>query len=172
MTTENPAAPDGDPDRVARTVEQWRRTAPSLDVSPLEVFGRMHRTYVHYNARISRHFGEHDLSPAGFEVIAALYRHGEPYRMSVTQLAGETLISAGGMTMRLDRLERDGYVVRDRTSPDRRLVLVSLTPVGLERVVEVATEHFANEAAMLTCLDEDERRVLAGLLATLERHLR
>lgn len=161
-----------DLDRVNRSVAQWRLTAPELDVSPLEVFGRVHRVFALYSARITRVFAEHGLSTAGFEVLAALYRNGEPFCLSVSQLAEETLISSGGMTMRLDRLERDGFVVRDRTSTDRRLVLVSLTAEGLRRVTAVSVAHFANEAEMLLCLDDEERSRLAGLLTMLEQHLR
>lgn len=161
-----------DVDRVTHSLDQWSLSAPGLDVSALQVFGRVHRVYALYSARINRVFAEHDLSTAGFEVLAALYRNGEPYRLSVSELADETLISSGGMTMRLDRLERDGFVVRDRTSADRRLVLVSLTAEGLSRVAAVSVEHFANEAVMLACLDEQERALLATLLATLEKHLR
>lgn len=164
-------SPRGEVDRVTHSVDQWRLAAPGLDVSPLEVFGRVHRVYALYSSRITRVFAEHELSTAGFEVLAALYRNGEPYRLSVSELADETLISSGGMTMRLDRLERDGFVVRDRTSTDRRLVLVSLTDEGLSRVVAVSVAHFANEAAMLACLDEKERTALASLLTTLEKHL-
>lgn len=163
---------DRDPDRVTHSVAQWRLAAPELDVSPLEVFGRVHRVFALYSAQITRVFAEHDLSTAGFEVLAALYRNGEPYRLSVSELADETLISSGGMTMRLDRLERDGFVVRDRTVTDRRLVLVSLTAEGLRRVTAASVEHFANEAEMLACLDGGERLVLAELLTTLEKHLR
>ena len=38
--------------------------------------------------------------------------------------------TSGGMTLTLDRLERSGWVLRDRDEGDRRRVVLRLTPAG------------------------------------------
>ncbi len=164
--------PRDEGDRVERSIAQWAMVAPGLDVSPMEVFGRVHRVFALYSAHINRVFAQHGMSAAGFEVLAALFRAGAPYRLTVSQLTHETLISSGGMTMRLDRLERDGLVMRERALDDRRIVFASLTEGGVKLVAEVAALHFANEADLLEGLDQDGRKHLSGLLADLERAMR
>ncbi|MET0952625.1 MAG: MarR family transcriptional regulator [Aeromicrobium sp.] len=159
-------------DRVERSIAQWAVVAPGLDVSPMEVFGRIHRVFALYNTHINRVFTQHGMSAAGFEVLAALFRAGAPYRLSVSRLTHETLISSGGMTMRLDRLERDGLIVRERALDDRRIVFASLTERAVALVADVAAVHFANEAVLLKGIDPDDRQHLSGLLSDLERCMR
>lgn len=51
---------------------------------------------------------------------------------TVAGCAREAGIDAGAMTRMLDRLEAKGLVVRERSTQDRRVVHVSLTPHGAE----------------------------------------
>jgi DNA-binding MarR family transcriptional regulator len=72
---------------------------------------------------------------------------------------------AAGITRLLDKLEATGYVVRERSTPDRRQVLCRITSEGL-RVLEALDEPVdaANLLAMQG-LEEPERLKLAELLA-------
>jgi DNA-binding MarR family transcriptional regulator len=63
--------------------------------------------------------------------------------MSATELARWVLLSSGGMTNRLDRMEEAGLVRRGPDPTDRRGVLVELTPRG-RRVIDAAIDaHLA-----------------------------
>ena len=55
--------------------------------------------------------------------------------MSVTDLAGHMGVTVATMSLAIDRLERKGYVRRDRDPRDRRRVLLRVTPAG-ERLRE------------------------------------
>jgi DNA-binding MarR family transcriptional regulator len=156
-------------DRVDLSVAQWAEQWPELDVSAMEVFGRLHRIFHLYEAEIARVFHEHGVNAAAFGVLAALYRSGPPYRLQVGDLAELTLVSTGGMTQRLDRLERLGLVVRERDRGDRRVVHATLTDAGHECAREVAEAHFTNERRLLHLLDPDQRGRLADILRLLER---
>jgi DNA-binding MarR family transcriptional regulator len=50
--------------------------------------------------------------------------------MTVAELARELQMDAGAMTRLLDRLEKKGLCKRVRSTEDRRVVMVELTPDG------------------------------------------
>ncbi|MFC9977289.1 MarR family winged helix-turn-helix transcriptional regulator [Spirillospora sp. NPDC127200] len=158
-------------DTVDLIIEQWRRERPDVDVSGLAVFGRLHRGFLRYTALLAEVFERHGINMAAFDVLATLLRSGPPYRRTAGELAEISLVSTGGVTLRLDRLEKAGLITRERDPQDRRVVHARLTDEGLELTNAVVAEHFANEQRMLAGLSEAERRQLARLLGKLERSL-
>ncbi|WP_132879908.1 MarR family winged helix-turn-helix transcriptional regulator [Tamaricihabitans halophyticus] len=159
------------PDAVDLIVEQWRHSRPELDTSALAVLGRLHRSYRRYHAQIGALFDRHGISMGAFDLLSALRRSGEPYRLSAGVLAEQTLVTTGGLTQRVDRLEEQGLVVRERNVGDGRVVHVRLTDEGRALIDKVADDHFANERGMLIGLTGAERQQLAGLLRRLERSM-
>ena len=166
-----PARKPQPPDQLERMIAQWERELPGLDVSPLAVFGRLHRSYLRYAALLGEVFDKYGINMASFDVLGPLRRSGPPYRCTAGELASTGLITTGGLTLRLDRLEKAGLIVRVRDDADRRVVYAQLTAEGLELTDRVAKEHFANEDRMLSGLTPADRRQLAALLAKLERSL-
>ena len=164
-------AADGQ-DAVDVIIAQWQRELPGLDVSALAVFGRLHRSYLLYAARLTEIFDRYGINTASFDVLAALRRSGPPYRATAGRLARTGLITTGGVTQRLDRLERAGLITRDRDAGDRRVVHAQLTADGLEVVGQAAAAVFASQQQMLAGLTETERAELAVLLGAVERSLR
>lgn len=171
MTTRTARKTAGRRDAVDAIMTQWQRELPDLDVSALAVFGRLHRGYLRYATLIGPVFDRHGISMAAFDVLAALRRSGLPYRRTAGELANIGLVTTGGVTLRLDRLEAAGLIVRERDTSDRRVVYAQLTADGLELTECVAREHFSNEQHMLAGLTEAERRQLADLLGKLEGSL-
>ncbi|MFD8689734.1 MarR family winged helix-turn-helix transcriptional regulator [Streptomyces sp. NPDC059651] len=161
----------GRPDAVDLILEQWKRELPALDASPMEVLGRLHRSFLRYQGLLSDLFECFDLNMAAFDVLAALRRSGPPYRQTAGQLADIALVTTGGITLRLDRLEKAGLVTRERDEADRRIVYARLTERGTEIADVVAVAHFANEERMLAELSGAERHRLGLLLGKLERSL-
>lgn len=156
-------------DAVAAIVEDWRRERPELDTAPLEVFARLHRTFLRYHSQISKPLEEYGVSMAGFDVLTALRRAGAPYSRTAGELAESALISSAGVTLRIDRLEKDGLIVRERDPEDRRVVHSRLSEEGRERIDELFAEHLENERRMLSGLSPAECRQLGRLLGKLER---
>jgi len=159
-------------DPVDIIIAQWEREIPDMDVSALAVFGRLHRSYLRYSALIGEVFDRHGINQASFDVLTALRRSEPPHRRTAGELAVTGLITTGGLTLRLDRLEQAGLIIRERDADDRRVVHAQLTDAGLKLIDQVAREHFANELEMLSGLSKPERAQLAALLAKLERSLR
>jgi DNA-binding MarR family transcriptional regulator len=82
-------------------------------------------------------------------------------------LTTEEEISSGGMTDRLDRLERAGLVVRRPDPRDRRGKLIVLTDRGRRLVDDTLARHVANEERLLLSLTEAEQETLNALLKKL-----
>ncbi|NYF98055.1 MarR family winged helix-turn-helix transcriptional regulator [Janibacter cremeus] len=158
------------PDPVDHIISTWGDVSPDLDVTPMHVFGRLHRAYLLYRQEITALFEELGTSTSGFEVLAALRRQPE-FRAAAGDLAQGTLVTTGGLTLRVRRLEAEGLVTRSRDTRDNRVVYVELTEMGLELVDRVARIHFANLGRLLDSLSERERSSLAGGLNKLEQSM-
>lgn len=149
-------------------VEQWARERPDLPALPMAVFGRLSDA----SEKVMRDhmnplFAEAGLQPGEFDVLATLRRGGPPYMLSPTRLYEATMISSGGMTNRLDRLERAGFVERRPDPDDRRGKLIALTDQGKHVIDETIGRHVANEERLLSVLTPAEQESLNGLLKKL-----
>jgi len=164
------AGPGGD-DLIDVILGQWRAMRPELDPSPIDVLGRLHRAYLRYQTLTGRVFEAYGLNAAAFDVLVTLRRSGAPYRMSARELGAVSLLTSAGVTLRLDRLERSGHIVRERSAEDRRVVYSRLTDKGLAVIERILPEHLANEERMLAGMTQAERARLAKLLRALERSL-
>lgn len=159
-------------DGVDVIVSHWAVARPELDVSALKVFGRLHRSFLVYKARIASTFDEHNITDSGFDVLACLRRAVPDHRLTAGELAEQTLVTTGGLSLRVKRLEDAGFVTRTRDRSDARVVYVELTPEGAALVDRIADEHFAKLRVMLAELSEDEAADLARLLGALEHSAR
>jgi DNA-binding MarR family transcriptional regulator len=73
---------------------------------------------------------------------------------------------AAGITRLLDKLERGGYVVRERCTPDRRQVLCRITPAGTAVLAKLDQPVNAlNDAALSTLGAPDQARLIELLAA-------
>ena len=104
-------------------------------------------------------------------MLATLRRSGEPYELSPGALAASMMLSTGGTTARLDRLEKAGLAERRPSPSDRRGVLVRLTPKGIDVVDRAVAAGLARQQSLLSHLSPADQRRLADLLrAALEPH--
>ncbi|WP_125778213.1 MarR family winged helix-turn-helix transcriptional regulator [Antribacter gilvus] len=154
------------PDEVDRIVAAWKDARPDLDLEPLTVFSRVSRLARHLDLARRGAFARHSLETWEFDVLSALRRAGDPYRLSPGALVTQTLVTSGTMTNRIDRLESRGFVERHRSPDDRRGIVVHLTATGLARVDAAMSDLLDVESQVLTALKPSERPQLADLLRT------
>lgn len=160
-----------EPDHVDEIVSQWRRERPDVDVSGMEVIGRLTRVVGEIRPRLNEVFARHDLESWEFDMLATLVRTGSPHQLTPGQLLDAMMITSGAMTNRIDRLVQRGYVQRAKNPNDGRQVLVTLTDAGRDKVDAALAEHAANELSMLETLDAAQRAQLIELLQLLHRGL-
>jgi DNA-binding MarR family transcriptional regulator len=158
-------------DHIDWIVKQWQRERPDLDVSALELLGRLFRVAQLAEIVLSEKMADRGLQPGWFDLLAALRRAGRPFELRPTDLMAATMVSSGGITKRLDRLAAAGLVERRSDPDDRRGTLIRLTRRGRAVIDRALTGHIANEERLLrplTATDRNEldrllRRLLAGL---------
>jgi DNA-binding MarR family transcriptional regulator len=151
-------------DRVAHIMRQWERERPDLDVSPQGVIGRLHRLAGHLTDELVTVYARHGLGEGEFDVLATLRRTGEPYELAPGELAGQTLVTTGAISKRLDRLESDGLITRHPSAADGRGRLVRLTPAGLSVIDAAFADHMRNERRLLDELSPADAAELERLL--------
>jgi DNA-binding MarR family transcriptional regulator len=124
---------------------------------------------VRANAAVTRQLSaqlsaDHGLNLSAYEALLSLARAPDS-RMKRVDLANGLLLSAGGVTRLLDGLERDGLVVREECSSDRRISYAVLTEAGRNKLREASKSHTSQIRELLGGLyDDDELAQLATLL--------
>lgn len=151
-------------DGVDRIIEQWAQERPDLDTTAMAVFGRIYRLARTAGDEVERAYADFGIARAEFDVLATLRRTGEPYELSPGALAASMMLSSGGTTARLDRLEKAGLIRRRPSPTDRRGVLVALTPQGREVVDGAVGAGLARQQRLLAHLSPAAQRQLADLL--------
>src|SRR5271170_360190 len=105
-------------------------------VEPADQFYReVGRALIKANFLFSNHpdrtYLAYDLNLAQVDVLAVLANAGEA-NLTCSEIAEKTLITKGGITGILDRLEARGFIKRTPSRYDRRSVLVRLSAKGIE----------------------------------------
>lgn len=94
--------------------------------------------------------------------------------MSAGELGEATGLSSAATTTLLDRLERKGYVRRQRDTVDRRKVLIELTPAGRAQIDELYGPLAREGGQLLDRFSDDEliklRDFLVEATAVIDRH--
>ncbi|WP_240506576.1 MarR family winged helix-turn-helix transcriptional regulator [Thermoactinospora rubra] len=154
-------------DEVDRIVAQWNRERPELVTEAMAVFGRIYRIARIVGDRQEAVYGRLGLNRGEFDVLATLRRSGAPFQLSPKELCASMMLTSGGMTGRLDRLERRGLVTRSPDPSDRRGLVITLTEEGRALVDEAVVVGLAAQREVFERLPEESRTQLADLLRDL-----
>lgn len=104
---------------------------------------------------------EADLSPPQIHTLLWLGIDGPLTMGDIARRASVTEKTGTGL---VDRLERDGYVQRDRDAVDRRVVHVKLTARGQEAFDSIERHIREKLGTLLELLDAEDRRALFRIL--------
>ena len=137
------------------------------EIEPYEVTARLSRIGLHISRLQDESFGQFGLNRGEVGVLGALLTAPDKHRLSPTQLFKGLMLSSAGITSRLDRLERRGYVKRVSDPDDRRGVLVELTDAGRKALEQAVGADASREHDLLASLTRQEQRALATLLKKL-----
>lgn len=130
------------------------------DRAALDAYVKLWRSAHAVEVATNRHLADHHLTVSQFAVIEALYHVGP---LSQRGLADKILRSSGNLTMVIDNLERDGLVIRERATDDRRVMIVSLTPHGRQVIERVLPEHVRGIREVFELLEPHELQQLCDL---------
>jgi DNA-binding MarR family transcriptional regulator len=91
----------------------------------------------------------------------------------MNEVASRILASKSGLTRVIDKMEDAGFVRRERPANNRRVVLVSITPEGLDSLYAARQFHRDGIRRHFTeHLTDDELTVLAETLEKVRGHVR
>jgi DNA-binding MarR family transcriptional regulator len=156
-----------DRDFTDRLLERWSALRPDLGIEAIQVTARLSRLGRHVALREEEVFARFGLNRGEVGVLSALRVAGPPHRLSPTRLGKGLMLSSAGITSRLDRLERRGFVMRLPDPDDRRGVIVELTDLGLQQVDAAVAANIASERELLSRLEPEELAALETLLRKL-----
>jgi DNA-binding MarR family transcriptional regulator len=104
----------------------------------------------------------HGLPLTSYELLLHLGQAPEK-RMRMCDLADLVLLSRSGLTRLIDRLEREGLVVRRTCEQDARGAFAELTATGSTRLAEAGRTHLDGVRRLfLSHFDASELATLAG----------
>ncbi|MFG3338865.1 MarR family winged helix-turn-helix transcriptional regulator [Glycomyces sp. NPDC048151] len=154
-------------DAVDRIAEQWHRELPDLELESMALYGRIHRISQKLGARLHELRARQGLGRNEFDVLATIRRSGEPYTLSPKEIGAAMMLSSGGLTGRLDKLEAAGFVERLPDPADRRGLKVRMTALGREVIEEAVRTGVDLQLETLEVLTPQERSQLSDLLRKL-----
>lgn len=123
------------------------------------------------NSAASRH-AEDDVTRRGlgigeFAALEVLYHKGP---LLLGEIQRRILVSSGGITYVVDRLERKGLVKREACPSDRRATYATLTPRGKALMTEIFPAHRRRIALALRGLNPTEQAQATDLLRRLGKY--
>lgn len=161
----------GPADHIERLIALRRAQTPDVPLDGMAILGRAKRLTVLSRPAIEAVFAGYGIDTGEFDILATLRRSGPPFELRPTELMHDLLVSSGGLTDQLGRLERKGLIERKKSGKDGRSSLAKLTRAGLVLADQAYAEDMAVEERMLRPLDGAERRELSRLLAKLLAYL-
>ncbi|MCI8401590.1 MAG: winged helix-turn-helix transcriptional regulator [Lachnospiraceae bacterium] len=112
--------------------------------------------------------GCRDLSMREIHVLEAVEGLEREKKNSMSRIAGRLSISVGSLTTSMNVLVRKGYVERESSMKDRRIVYACLTPKGRLAAKKHSRFHRQMVESLEQSLNEEEWDALTRALRTLE----
>lgn len=103
-------------------------------------------------------------SLSDFGVLEVLLHKGA---LPVNVIGEKVLLTSGSITTAVQRLEKKGLVLRERSQEDGRVVLVHLTEAGRELIETAFEAHSANLDQLFDNFDDSDRETFAALMRKL-----
>lgn len=110
-----------------------------------------------------------DLSITEIHTIEAIGMTGQK---SMSEIAAQLDITTGTLTTAIDKLIKKGYVIRNRSDVDRRIVYIALTKRGKLAYRIHESFHYKMVRSVITDLTEEEVQALIKGLNSLNTYLK
>ncbi|MBH1934321.1 MarR family transcriptional regulator [Streptomyces sp. AV19] len=156
----------------AQIAAAWRRERPGTPTGSIEIVTPiwwLGKLFANDRNQVLREAG---IDAATLDLLSVIRRSGPPYTLSTREIARLSLVTAGAISQRVARAERDGLVRRTPGTTGRRTILVSLTPDGHALIERSVDAVLGREAELVSDLSADERDVLTTLLEKLMADVR
>lgn len=139
----------------------------SLDMDVLALVVALHRAHEATLAPARRIWARHGLSAAEFDVLATLRRSPPPRELTPSEIQDALVITSGGLTKVMQKLESRGLVRRSRDEGDQRVRPIRLMAPGRRLVEKAMAEVMAVSTASLRSAMSE--KTMQALVRQLER---
>lgn len=137
--------------------------AQAVALKLLVVLARAHASV---EAHLHANVGAHGLTLTEFAILEVLYHKGP---LLLGEVQKRILVSSGGVTYLVDRLEEKGLVERRACTEDRRARYAALTPEGEALIARIFPPHAELIREVMSTLSLEEQRQTVDLLRRLGR---
>lgn len=145
----------------------WATERPGTNVGSIGIVTRIWHAAKLLGEDRTRTLTAASADTAILDLLSVLRRSGEPYRLTTRELADATMVSAGAISQRVARAERDGLVTRTTRADGSRKVDVELTPAGHAMVERLVDRVLGREAELVAHLSQAQQEELTTLLRLL-----
>jgi DNA-binding MarR family transcriptional regulator len=133
--------------------DAWRREMPELERPESEVTRRAARLDQLLEEALSGCLAPRNLTKADFNVLSILRTAGAPCELRPTDIRNRLLLTPGGVSNIINRLEGLGLAERVPDPGDRRISWVRLTRAGTEAAEDAMRAWSAAQTRMFAGLD-------------------
>lgn len=138
------------------------------DAERAEIAARLHAVAVHLLRRVRREDARSGLSAARLSALSVLVFGGP---RTVGELASAEQVSAPTMTRLVAGLAADGYVARERSETDGRVVVVQATAKARRALEEGRARRVRHLLDLLAEAGDEDWRRIGAAVERLERAL-
>ncbi len=110
-----------------------------------------------------------DISPLHVIAMYHLVRSGGS--LTPTQLSEAMFRSKHSVTKIMDNLEKEGFIIRDFSSHDRRVTVIRVTAAGLEYVKKNQHRGEMRAKQVMDCLNAADQKMLVALTGELSNRM-
>ena len=146
--------------------EEWLAEDPTLPTDAVPVVARIVRLSYYIAEKVDRNLAKFDLTRGEFEVMAVLVRNPNE-KVTPKLLQSKILITSGGLSNRIRKLEEKNFLTRQHDEADRRNVILTATPLGRRVALKAVVSHMQIERSIIERLSGEEKLGLAKLLKRL-----
>lgn len=125
------------------------------------------RAHAAIDAHLDEQVSRHGLTITEFAILEVLYHRGP---LLLGEVQRRILVSSGGVTYLVDRLQQKGLVERRECPNDRRARYAALTPEGEALISRIFPEHAACIQRAMGGLELEQQRAAIDLLRRLGRY--
>lgn len=150
----------------ARTAPSSTPEYPESLSTALKLLVVMSRAHAALDSHLEADVAEHGLTITEFAILEVLYHKGP---LLLGEVQRRILVSSGGITYLVDRLERKGLVERRECAQDRRARYAALTQQGEALIERIFPDHARLIERMMGVLTLEEQQEAIRLLRKLGR---
>src|ERR1700761_2316867 len=144
--------------------DDWQAERPDLDRPEYELGKRVVRLNLRLENAMAECLAPRGLTRADYAVLSTLRFAGSPYELRPTDLKARNMLTSGGVSNVLNRLEKAGLIERVWDSADGRSSWVRLTGAGVETADDVVNAWSQAQVDLFRGVPDDVSRAASDVL--------